>query len=221
MKRLALYKWSILVLIVYVATSLYFYSAIPAGTEVPIHWNFKNEIDGWASRDGHLAMALGLVVLIWAAIFAMPFYSPRYKEYEERNEKIMPVFATLLVFFLGGINLYSQYIAIRGEEPGGIKFILVIIGLMFICMGNLLPKIPSNFMMGIKTPWTLSDPDNWHRTHRMGGWLYFLAGVLMVIKGFVPYRAVFFHTLSSIAFFVLLIYPLLYSFLLYHKQKQK
>ena len=47
----------------------------------------------------------------------------------------------------------------------------------------MMPKLKSNYYMGIKTPWTLSDDDIWLRTHRLGGKTMFAAGAMLLIFG--------------------------------------
>lgn len=220
MKRVLLFKWSLLLLVVYLVASLYFFIITPAGAEVPMHWNIKNEIDGWITKEAHLPLGIGLLVGIWAMIFLMPYYSPWYKSYGDRNEKIMPALATIMVVCLGALNLYSQYVAFKGGEPGGIKVILIIIGVLMLGLGNLMPKIPKNYFMGIKTPWTLSHEDIWHRTHRLGGLLFFLSGIILIAKGFISSSYEVLHLVSAIVVLIMLLYPLPYSFLLYKKLKK-
>ncbi len=217
MKRVLMFKWSILLLAVYLVASLYLFFITPAQAMVPMHWNIKNQIDGWITREAHLPLGIGLMVGIWAMIFLMPYYSPWYKNYGERNEKIMPGLANIMVICLGALNLYSQWVAYKGGEPEGVSVILIIIGVLMLGLGNLMPKIPKNYFMGIKTPWTLSHEDIWHRTHRLGGLLFFLSGLLLIVKGFISSTYGLFHLISAIVALVMLLYPLPYSFLLYKK----
>jgi len=53
-------------------------------------------------------------------------------------------------------------------------------GALLIGLGNVLPKLPRNGLIGIRTPWTLADPTVWERTHRLGGYLLTAAGVMGV-----------------------------------------
>jgi hypothetical protein len=54
-------------------------------------------------------------------------------------------------------------------------------GLM-IALGNIMPKLPRNGLVGIRTPWTLDDPAVWERTHRLGGYLVTAAGLLTLLS---------------------------------------
>ena len=56
------------------------------------------------------------------------------------------------------------------------RVLRVTYGAMLIGLGNVLPKVPRNALVGIRTPWTLADPSIWERTHRLGGYLCVLAG---------------------------------------------
>lgn len=56
----------------------------------------------------------------------------------------------------------------------------VLLGLLLIVVGNYLPKNRQNYTIGLKLPWTLDDPDNWNKTHRLAGYLYILAGLVLI-----------------------------------------
>ena len=53
-------------------------------------------------------------------------------------------------------------------------------------IGNVLPKSRPGFFVGIRTPWTLTDTDNWIATHRLGGKLMMGAGVAIVVASLLP-----------------------------------
>ena len=57
----------------------------------------------------------------------------------------------------------------------------ILVGLLLAFIGNYLNKTEPNFFMGIRTPWTLADPEVWARTHRLGGWAFMCLGVSMIV----------------------------------------
>ncbi len=67
-------------------------------------------------------------------------------------------------------------------------------GLLFVVIGNVLGKVRSNFMFGVRTPWTLSSDLSWNKTHRLVGRLFVLLGfavaVATVVAGNEAYLAV-------------------------------
>lgn len=51
-------------------------------------------------------------------------------------------------------------------------------GVLMVALGNIMPKLPRNGLIGIRTPWTLADPRVWERTHRLSGYLITAAGLV-------------------------------------------
>lgn len=65
------------------------------------------------------------------------------------------------------------------------RFIPTIIGIMFMFIANILPRIQPNWSIGFRTPWTLSSTENWNRTHRLGGKLGIPIGILIIILAWI------------------------------------
>ena len=72
----------------------------------------------------------------------------------------------------------------RGVQVDISAILPAAIGLVFIVMGNLLGKIRPNWFVGIRTPWTLNSKRSWVKTHRLGGWVFVLLGLLMLVGAF-------------------------------------
>jgi uncharacterized membrane protein len=51
-------------------------------------------------------------------------------------------------------------------------------GALLVALGNVMPRLPRNGLIGFRTPWTLADPAVWERTHRVGGYLTAAAGLV-------------------------------------------
>jgi len=92
----------------------------------------------------------------------------------------------------------------------------LVVGVIFVFTGNYLPKCRQNYTIGIKLPWTLSDEENWDKTHRFAGKIWMLCGVLEIIVGFLPIAR---FEIVTIALILLATIPIaVYSYLLYRKK---
>ena len=87
-----------------------------------------------------------------------------------------------------------------------------IVGLLFILIGNYMPKCKQNYTNGIKVPWTLHSQEIWNRTHRLAGWVWIIGGVAMIVNSFLQLEWILFLTIAA-----LVLIPIGYSFLLFKK----
>ena len=53
--------------------------------------------------------------------------------------------------------------------------------LLFIVIGNYLPKIKQNNTIGIRVVWTLQDEENWNATHSFSGIIWGTSGILCML----------------------------------------
>jgi uncharacterized membrane protein len=74
--------------------------------------------------------------------------------------------------------------------------------------------------MGIRTPWTISNEEVWNKTHRLGGKMFILAGILMALGIFMPQNV--FWVLFTVVITAILLVPMVYSYIIFSKlEKQK
>lgn len=124
---------------------------------------------------------------------------------------IMPIIS----IFIGG-QLYSITL---GYEINPANYMMPLIGILFIVIGNYMPKCKQNSTIGIKIPWTLKNEENWNMTHRLGGKVWVIGGFILLFTMFVP--APISTTLFFAGIFLLIIIPFVYSYRYYLKQKQE
>lgn len=129
-----------------------------------------------------------------------------------QNKKIIAV----MLFITPMISLYASlifYSIILGWNISIQLMTSLLLGALFIIMGNYMPKSKQNRTFGLKIRWTLANEDNWNATHRMAGKLWFLLGFVVLFIGFLPL------TPFIIVFFVIVIsgsvIPGVYSYLYY------
>ncbi|MEK4716714.1 MULTISPECIES: SdpI family protein [Priestia] len=181
---------------------------------MPIHWGANGEADGFATKINAMILTVGIMVLIYFIIAFVPRIDPRKENYKyfSKTYNILLNAVLLLFFFVNmstilqglGYNVPMSYIA-----P-------IMAGLVFIIIGNYLQRVRSNYFMGIRTPWTLSNENVWKKTHRLSGKIFFIGGLLILISAFLPdgYKSVIMW--GSIVLCVAI--PYLYSYLAYKKE---
>lgn len=174
-KKLIILMW-VLALLPFLLVAV-FWGRLPE--QIPMHWNIAGEVDGYASKG-----ALWPLCCISPALALMLQFLPRLdpkKENYRRFQKIydlVGILVSCLMLFPIGITVLSAL------NPGALnvgRLTMGVISVIFILLGAVMGKIKSNWFMGIRTPWALSDPDVWNKTNRMGGWVFFLAGVVTLL----------------------------------------
>ena len=146
---------------------------------MPIHWNVQGEVDGYGSKFwGLLLLPLvnTAVVILFAAL---PRIEPRRENFIRSHKAYFSFWAVFLVFML---VLHIALIAATLGYAVPIDVVVpVMTGLIFVVLGNFMGKVRSNYLMGIRTPWTLTSDESWNKTHRLGGKLFMLVGGLTIL----------------------------------------
>ena len=88
----------------------------------------------------------------------------------------------------------------------------IMVGIMFIILGNYVHKVKQNYTVGMKLPWTLNSEENWNRTNRMTGWILILSGLLFLMNSLLLKTEIVF----AVILLVILV-PMIDSFILYKK----
>ena len=145
--------------------------------QMAIHFGINNEADGYSSKAvAVFGLPLFLLAVEWFGAFVMA-NDPKKQNISSKlfsfSLWIVPVVSLVMAAALYSYNLGYQV------NFSFVAFLLL--GIMFIIIGNYLPKARQNYTMGIKIPWTLANEENWNLTHRLAGVLWVIAGILMVI----------------------------------------
>ena len=174
--------------------------------EVPFHWNVHGEVDGWCSRV-FFVYFLPLIMLAfhWFCIFIT-----------SADPKKAGIKAQQLVFWLIPIlNLALSafvYMSALGHSAQIEVFLPLILGLLFVIIGNYMPKCQQNHSIGYKLPWTLNSEENWNKTHRFAGWLMVGGGFVIIATSIL---GIIWLPLVILA--IMAIVPIIYSYLLHKK----
>ena len=155
---------------------IFVYGKLP--DTVPTNFGFDGTVNAYGPKSTMWLLA-GLGPLMALMFQYIPKIDPRWQNYE-KFQKYYDIFAIFMeLFMLGTLCLVLTEILRPGTVSIG-RAITVLVSLLFILMGNMMGKIKHNYVFGIKTPWTLADPDVWNWTHRIGGRMWFGLGVLLL-----------------------------------------
>jgi uncharacterized membrane protein len=208
MKR---YKWSLILstaaLLLPVVVGLVLWSRLP--DSVATHFDFNNVPNGWSPK--------------WVVVFGIPAFllvihllSLWATLRVDGEKKGLPI--GLLCWIVPAITFMTEGMVYAYALEVAVDIGLVaclLIGVLFVALGNYLPKCQVNSVCGVRVPWTMKDPDIWARTHRVAGISMVSCGVAILVGAwFESLRVVLFGL-----FFVAVLVPLVYSYVIYKKKK--
>ncbi|HVE77326.1 MAG TPA: SdpI family protein [Gemmatimonadaceae bacterium] len=141
------------------------------------HWNLAGEPDGWSSRTVAAFFAPTAMLFVWVLLRWLPTVDPRRANLADAADVYGYTLDALLLFFLG------LHVTMLGEALGWpvslVTAVPVGIGLLLVLVGVFLPRVRPNYTFGIRTPWTLASDRVWARTHRVGGPVLVVTGLVM------------------------------------------
>lgn len=180
---------------------------------IPTHFGPSGEPDAWGSK---FTVLLYPAILVLVTILAVPMIKldPKKENYERFNKYYYNFFFGFAIFFL---VVEAANIAIALDAPINVGTIICFtVGVLMFFVGNMMPKIKQNFFFGIKTPWALTDEENWFKTHRLGGKMFVAGGIVMMLGAFIPGEAKIIGILAAIL--VMTIVPFIYSYLIFKRK---
>ncbi|MBR4038756.1 MAG: SdpI family protein [Clostridia bacterium] len=182
--------------------------------QIATHFDFHNQPDGWTSKAFTVfGMPLVLLALHWITLMVS---STKYAQIKNLHSKVKFLFWWIIpsVSLLVMVLCYGY--ALGAQLDIG-RIVIVFLGLVFAVTGNYIPKVRRNYSVGIKLPWTMTDDENWHKTHRMAAPIWVVCGLLLIVLGltgittWVPFGVVL----------AMILLPTVYSLALHIKKKKQ
>lgn len=156
------------------------YSRLP--DPMPIHWNIQGEVDGYGRKAFAAFMPLSVMIFVWLSMNYLPKIDPKKENYQKFMSSYQVIIALMISFFFG---LHLVTLAAGLGYPLAIdKIITFMLGILFMVLGNYLPKAKPNYFYGIRTPWTLASEESWRKTHRLSGKLFSISGLIILLTSF-------------------------------------
>lgn len=210
-------KWQLLIssiiILIPAIVGLIIWEALP--DVMTTHWGIDGNADGWSGKTFGV---FGLPVIILAVHWICVLVTAKDPGNKNQNKKALSMVLWICPF----LSLFSSgvmFSASMGAEFNSSKLMLGFIGLMFVVIGNYLPKCKQNSTLGIKLPWTLGNEENWNKTHRLGGKVWVIGGLLMMLMIFLP-ESFIPYVIVPVLLIIALI-PTVYSYVLSRKQRKE
>lgn len=168
---------TIVVTLLPILLGLLLWSKLP--DQVPMHWGINGEVDGWESKARAVFFMPCFCAAMQLFLLVMTSIDPRKKAIHRKPMMVV----IWLIPVLSLVMNVAIYLIALGFKVNMVEIILVLLGAFFVLLGNYMPKLKKNYTVGIKVPWALNSEENWIRTHRFGGKVYVVTGIVCIISG--------------------------------------
>lgn len=157
---------------------------------VPVHFDLNNNVDRWGSKYELLLLPLIIIAIGIVSLLV----AKHFREKEEHGNNNYNVFTTVSIVILVIFNvltyftLYIAFIGIQDLDASSVNMfslITLLFGFALVIIGNVMPKVRINSMLGLRTKWSMSSEEAWKKSQRFGGYSAIITGLLMIIMSFV------------------------------------
>ena len=149
---------------------------LPTAPErMPLHWNLAGEVDRYGGKLEGLFLLPLIALLLYGLLLVLPRLDPHRDNYASFAGAYQ-LLRLVLLLFMGLI--YGALLWGGAPMPNVVG---LLVGALLLVVGLVMPRLGMNWFAGIRTPWTLSSKLSWEKTHRLGGRLFVLAGLLMMV----------------------------------------
>lgn len=185
--------------------------------QVPIHWNFNGEANSFAPKSWGVFLGPIINIALYLLLLIVPKIDPRRANFEKFG-KVYRIIRSFLVVFLFYMIILTHAAAMGYGVDVGIAMMYALL-IFFIVIGNYIGNVKPNYFIGIRTPWTLENPEVWRVTHRFASKLWVYTSLPMFIVSFYIPKEIFKQV--YIFYFVIVgVVPIVYSYLVYKKLKR-
>lgn len=187
---------------------LLFWNKLP--DTMATHFGSDNTPNGWSSKTfAVIGLPLFLLLLHWFSV-GVTLNDPKKKNIGKMMFTVVFWIIPIVSIFANGATIsYALGWKVDIGLVGGI-----LVGGIFILLGNYLSKNRQNYTVGIRLPWTLSSEENWDKTHRLASKIWVVGGILFIVSSFLQNT-----TFLFVLIIFMMVIPAVYSFYLYKKEK--
>jgi uncharacterized membrane protein len=192
--------------------------------KIPAHYGFDGNVTRFGSKYELLIMPLITIGMFFIWLL-LEKHLMKNKEKGPHNSQAIFWINLVMTLTFTVLTILFLYLAYKGV--GSIndfdyqKIVAIALSISWIVIGNILPKLKQNGLVGIRTPWTLASENNWYKTHRIGGKIAVITGIasgLLCLFVFSGETGIWFSLVSSV---IMLVPIVIYSYLVYKREGEE
>jgi uncharacterized membrane protein len=185
------------------------YPSLPE--QIPIHFDLSGNVDGYSHKSIVLLTSPIILLIQWAAIIEAHF--------ADKKEEMKPNYSRMISWILAAVSI-AMWIVMYNCASGNLltaqRLAPLIVGILFVAMGNFMPKQKRNRWAGLRLKWTMEDPDVWMKTHRFFGKLSVIGGFAILALSFMK-NIPLAYAIMFVIMLVVIFVPVAYSYVLSKK----
>jgi immunity protein, SdpI family len=177
--------FALLLIVAQVLIAIGTYPFLPA--QIPSGFDAAGHVTGYLPKLVNAILLPGISMLLFFILHFAPQLGPRLGDQNQRRttSQVIDLIVVGVLLFVLVIQLLTTTYAL-GAHVDVSLIVWLAVSVLVMFLGNFLGKVRRNFWVGFRTPWTLTSDVVWERTHRLGGWLFVLVGLLGAISAFIP-----------------------------------
>lgn len=164
--------------------------------KVPMHYDMAGNIDRWGNKAEQLTFPILIIGITGFWYLLIRYYerkavkarTEKEKSEAESNAKVLQIVSISQIVMFGIMHFFILYGAFIEANAGLAharfdigKISCVLLGILFIVLGNVMPKTRNNHTLGVRTKWSMYNDTTWKKTNHFGAVCLMIAGLLTVI----------------------------------------
>lgn len=165
---------TLVVLLLPMLAGLILWNQLP--NEMATHWGPDGNPDGYSSRA--FAVFGMPIVLLSMHLFASLITAK--KDTGAISDKMFRLLLWICPVMSIAVSALTYGVAL-GYEVNVPFGLLMLLGIIYIVLGNYIPKVRQNHFLGMRVKWTLESKKNWEHSNRFSAKIMVLLGIIFII----------------------------------------
>lgn len=157
--------------------------------QIPAHYDFNNQVTRWGSKYETLIFPI-FIIIFGLFMLGMARLSAKHEENGRNNENVCIVAGIMVLILFNAMTGYFLYTDFnKAENLSSVaidinQLVFGILGVSMIIIGNIMPKVRMNSVMGLRTSWSMKNEITWKKSQRFGGISFIVGGIAIVMVCF-------------------------------------